>query len=83
MVSVFFNEKFQRSEFLHFVVISLIYCTKNIYMYDYIKLCIYMGSHVKILPQGWTFLRIVRLPGTTESNCRTTELPTPLVREDK
>ena len=29
--------------------------------------------------QGWT-LRVVRLPWTTESNCRTTELPTPLVR---
>ncbi len=27
--------------------------------------------------QGWT-LRIVRLPGTTESSCRTTELPTDL-----
>ena len=32
--------------------------------------------------QGWT-LRIVRLPWTTESTCRTTEIHTPLVLQDK
>ena len=34
---------------------------------------------VNLTLQGW-ILRIVRLPGTTESNCQTTELLTPLVR---
>ena len=32
--------------------------------------------------QGRT-LRIVRLPWTTESTCQTTEIPTPLVLQDK
>ncbi len=42
-----------------------------------------LSSWIKVnVHQGWT-LRIVRLPGTTESTCRTAELPTPLVRQDK
>ncbi len=44
---------------------------------------LYLNVHILVnMQQGWT-LRIVRLPATTESTCRTTELPTPLVRQDK
>ncbi len=45
-------------------------CIITKYMYSLFK-------SIFVIIQGWT-LRIVRLSGTTESNCRTTDLPTPL-----
>ncbi len=53
----------------------------NVYVFE-TKPCSRELIFVVISGQGWT-LSIVRLPGTTESNCRTTELPNPLVRQDK
>ncbi len=50
--------------------------------YYYYYYYYYHYSTTTTTTQGWA-LRIVRLPRTTESTCWTTELPTPLVLQDK
>ncbi len=67
-------------------------CAQTYIMYIIMIICLEQEKHLKVQTawetlkhitsmQGWT-LRIVRQPGTNESNCGTTELPTPLVQQE-
>ncbi len=59
----------------------ILYKLSVINYYSNIMLALYIAVTQQEY-QGWT-LRIVRLPWTTESTSRTTEISTPLVLQDK